>query len=349
MNLEDQKSWKGKLSNHQQMGGIETSILDNGAGKGVRIAWINTGTGLRYKVVLDRGMDIVDTFFGEKSLAYISHLGIISPEPFSNQGVDWLRTFGGGLLTTCGLSSMGVPNESDGVNHGLHGRYSNIPAELLSIRQPDIHSGDLSFEMVGLVKETSIFGPNLELTRKISGVLGSPEIRISDSVRNCGNTSSPLMLLYHINCGWPLIDEGTRVIWNGERIPRDSDDKLSDFNKKNNFKLISSPLEKHSGFGEDVAFIIPEGESQVIAGFANDQEKLALKIEFSKEQLPWLIHWQHLGKNDFVTALEPATNPPIGQKQAREDGTMIKLKPGEVRHFDLKLSVLSGPSVNDFT
>ena len=56
------QNWKHTLSNSQQLGGIETSVLDNGAGRGVRIAWINTGTGLRYKVVLDRGMDILDAF-----------------------------------------------------------------------------------------------------------------------------------------------------------------------------------------------------------------------------------------------------------------------------------------------
>ena len=103
------KNWKHTLSNSQQLGGIETSILDNGAGRGVRIAWINTGTGLRYKVVLDRGMDILDAFHNENSLAWISHAGLTAPQPFSNQGIDWLRTFGGGLLTTCGLSNAGPP------------------------------------------------------------------------------------------------------------------------------------------------------------------------------------------------------------------------------------------------
>ena len=34
-------SWKDKIANYAQLGGIETSILDNGSGKGVRIAWIN--------------------------------------------------------------------------------------------------------------------------------------------------------------------------------------------------------------------------------------------------------------------------------------------------------------------
>jgi Domain of unknown function (DUF4432) len=65
-------NYKNKISNHQQLGGIETSILDNGIGKGTRIAWINTGTGLRYKVLIDRAMDIADAFYNEHSLAWIS-------------------------------------------------------------------------------------------------------------------------------------------------------------------------------------------------------------------------------------------------------------------------------------
>ena len=60
------------------MGGIETSIMEIRLGKGVRIAWINIGTGLRYKVVLDRGMDIADAFLNAHSLAWISHAGVTS-------------------------------------------------------------------------------------------------------------------------------------------------------------------------------------------------------------------------------------------------------------------------------
>ncbi len=94
------------------MGGIETSVLDNGPGRGSRIAWINTGTGLRYKVLIDRAMDIADAFYNQHSLAWLSHVGVTGPQPFSDKGIDWLRTFGGGLLVTCGLSHVGGP-ESD--------------------------------------------------------------------------------------------------------------------------------------------------------------------------------------------------------------------------------------------
>ena len=56
-------AWQDKVGNSSQVGGIETSVLDNGPGKGTRIAWVNTGAGLRYKVVVDRGLDLADAFY----------------------------------------------------------------------------------------------------------------------------------------------------------------------------------------------------------------------------------------------------------------------------------------------
>ncbi|WP_026966890.1 aldose 1-epimerase family protein [Algoriphagus terrigena] len=351
MNLSEIAHWKHKLSNSHQIGGIETSVVDNGAGRGVRIAWINTGAGLRYKLVLDRGMDILDAFHNQYSLAWISRAGMTSPQPFSNQGIDWLRTFGGGLLTTCGLSNAGGPNTDESGSRGLHGNYSNSPAELVSIRQPNIHSGDLSFEIVARVRETTTFGPSLEMLRSISGKIGSAEIHIKDTVTNRGNTPAPHMLLYHINCGWPLIDDGTRIVWKGEIVPEGNAGTCThvgtDFNREHQFTRCAPPLDEHSGYGEDVACIIPDSD-QVVCGYANDNLALGLKITFSKTQMPWLINWQHWGKNEYVTALEPATHPPVGQTAVRENGTLILLEPGESRTYDLKLEVLTGEKVREF-
>ncbi|WP_192346105.1 aldose 1-epimerase family protein [Algoriphagus sp. Y33] len=350
MNLSDPSNWKDKLSNFHQLGGIETSILDNGSGRGTRIAWINTGTGLRFKVVLDRGMDILDAFHNEHSLAWISNAGHVAAQPFSNQGIDWLRTFGGGLLTTCGISSMGPPNEDENGSRGLHGNYSNTPAELISVKQPDIYSGNLDFEIVGVIRETTTFGPSLELKRTISGTIGNTAIRIKDEVSNRGNSPAPHMVLYHVNCGWPLIDEGTRIVWKGEIQPREADATLSSFNKEYKFTRCAGPLDEHTSFGEDVAFIDPKaGENeQVTCGYMNDRLELGLSISFSKKQMPWLINWQHWGKNEYVTALEPATNPPIGQAAARKNGTLILLKPAESRTYEIKLEVLTREAVKEF-
>ena len=82
------KAWNEKIGNIHQIGGIETSVLDNGPARGCRIAWVNTGSGLRYKVALDRGLDIVDAFHGRHSLAWLSHGGLTGLRPDANRGME---------------------------------------------------------------------------------------------------------------------------------------------------------------------------------------------------------------------------------------------------------------------
>lgn len=341
---EGNKPWEGKVGNAQQIGGIETAVLDNGSGKGVRIAWIDTGAGLRYKLVLDRAMDIASASFGAHALSWISQVGITPPSPFTSEGLDWLRTFGGGLVTTCGLSHVGGPEEDEQGKRGLHGSISNLPAEICSVKQPDLGNGDLDMHISGIIRESSVFGPHLVLKRTISGTLGKPYLKIRDEVTNDSNLAAPHMLLYHVNFGWPLIDEGSQIIWSGKWESRDGDPENRIFNEKNDFKSCPPPLKAHAGFGEDVAFIQPEPESDGLcrAGIYNPDLGFALRMSFSKNQLPWLINWQHWGENEYVTALEPGTHPPIGQQQARKDGSLIMLKPGEKRQYELQFEIITG-------
>jgi hypothetical protein len=336
------QTWKGKISNHKQLGGIETSVIDNGAGRGTRIAWINTGTGLRFKVILDRAMDIADAFYNQHSLTWVSHAGITTPQPFSNHGMDWLRTFGGGLLTTCGLSHVGGPETDEFGERGIHGLISNISAEIESIIQPDPFAGRMEMSITGVMKETKIFGPSLELKRTISATLGQPVIRIHDEVINRANTPAPHMLLYHFNFGWPLIDEGTDILWQGswQSMEGDKVDKI--FKEGNEFKKCQKPLPQHSGTGEAVVAIdvtaAPSGKCT--CGLFNEKLGLAVAMHFNKKQLPWLTNWQHWGNDEYVTGLEPGTNPPIGQAKARKENQLILLAPGERRTYDVELEVL---------
>ena len=347
-----QYPWKDKVSNPAQLGGIETAVLDNGAGRGVRIAWINTGTGLRYKVVLDRAMDIAEAFYNQHSLAWLSHSGVTAPQPFTEPGINWLRTFGGGLLTTCGLSHVGGPEQDQYGERGLHGYISNIPAEIESIVQPDPASGQLAFSITGRMHETTVFGPSLVLKRTISGTLGQPVIRIHDEVTNRANTPAPHMLLYHVNFGWPLADEGAKLIWQGEWQARPGGINGDMFREGNDFRTCPAPLDAHSGTGEAVAFIdpTPDDAGQCSAGLYNEKLGFAVALRFQKEQLPWLTNWQHWGRGEYVTGVEPGTHPPIGQAKAREEQSLIFLEPGERRSYDLDIDVLQNQAqINQFT
>lgn len=334
--------WHHKVSHAAQLGGIETAVIDNGPGRGTRIAWINTGTGLRYKVVIDRAMDIADAFYNQHSLAWISHVGITSPQPFSSHGMDWIKTFGGGLLTTCGLSHVGGPETDEFGERGLHGGISNLPAEIESIIQPDPLRGNLNMSITGKVRQTQVFGPSFELRRTISGVLGQPVIRIHDEVYNAANTPQPHMLLYHFNFGWPLVDEGTSLLWKGDWTSPGQDKPGKIFREGNNFRTVPAPLEAHDGTGEEVAVINPpaDAEGQCYCGLYNANLRIAVSLQFKKKELPWLTNWQHFGRGEYVTGVEPGTHGPIGQSRARKEGQLIFIPPGGVRSYDVELGVL---------
>jgi len=335
--------WQDKVINNAQIGGIETSILDNGPGKGIRIAWINTGAGLRYKVIIDRGMDIVDAFYNQHSLAWFSHGGVTNARSGANRGLEWLYSFGGGLLTTCGLSHVGGPETDEFGERGLHGRISNIPGRIESIVQPNLVTGKLQMSITAVMKESCVFGPNLELRRTISSIVGEPTIRIHDVVTNMSNTPAAHMILYHCNFGWPLVDEETDILWKGKCVSRGMDIDDAIFNKKHNFHKCQRPLENHKGGGEACGFVdVAANKSGICTvGLYNRGLNLALVMKYKKKQLPCLANWQHWGIGEYVTALEPATNPPIGQSKARKQKKLIHIAPGASRTYDLTMKVLN--------
>jgi hypothetical protein len=335
--------WRNKVVNYAQIGGIETSILDDGLGKGTRIAWVNTGSGLRYKVVIDRGLDIVDAFYNRYSLAWLSHAGVTVSRPDANRGLEWLYSFGGGLLTTCGLTHIGGPETDEFGERGLHGRVSNIPASVESIVQPDPVTGKLAMSITGVVKESRVFGPNLQLRRTISSSLGEPAIRVRDVVTNAGNASVPHMILYHCNFGWPLVDEGAEIVWKGRWVSRGMDMDNAVFNSRRNFRRCSKPIDSHRGGGEGCAFIdvMPDTKGICTVGLYNGGLGVALVMKYKKRQLPWLSNWQHWGPGEYITALEPGTNPPIGQKKAREEKTLVYIAPGKSRTYEIEMTVLT--------
>lgn len=342
--------WKDKISHHSQVGGIETSVLDNGLGRGCRIAWVHTGSPLRYKILIDRGLDILDAFYGAHSLAWISHSGAVAPVMCSDRQIEWLWTFGGGLLTTCGLTHIGGPEEDEYGVRGVHGRFSNLPAEIERIDQPDPANGKLDFAIAAVVRETRVFGQHLFLRRVISGRLGEPAIYISDRVVNAGNQPCPLMLLYHINFGWPLVDAGADIVYRGQFRSRGLPMDDATF-AAGDVKQCKAPQAAHRGGGEGCGFIDPaaQRDGNCKAAIVNKKLPLAAVVEFNKKQLPCLANWQHWGPGEYVCALEPGTNFPIGQKKARLEKSLQFLKPGQSKQFDVAIRVLdSKQQISDF-
>jgi len=243
-------------------------------------------------------------------------------------------------LTTCGLTHVGGPEEDAFGARGLHDRISQVPAEIESIIQPNLNADQPKMSITGRMLQSSTFGPHLELKRTISAVLGQAKVYIHDEVTNLGNTPAPHMLLYHMNFGWPLVDEGAAILWEGEWQARD-EESSGIFNENNNFKQCSGPITAHQNAGEAAAYIDIESDQEgwCSCGIKNREIGVHTKLRFPKKQLPWLTNWQHWGSNEYVMALEPGTHPPVGQAKAREQDTLIQIGVGESRSYDLELSL----------
>ncbi len=90
----------------------------------------------------------------------------MAPEFYNPKGLEWLRTFGGGMLVTCGLTNAG-PATKEADETGLHGRYSACAAEKVMLSET--WDGDTPLLQVsGLVREAYLFGPQLEVQRTIT-------------------------------------------------------------------------------------------------------------------------------------------------------------------------------------
>src|SRR4051812_47992692 len=99
-----------KFINAAQVGGIEAYTIADGPGRGVRALCVNAGSGLRYRVLIDRGLDIDQAFFNAHSLAFLTHAGVARPSRAMDRGIEWLKGFPGGLLTSCGPFNIGAPS-----------------------------------------------------------------------------------------------------------------------------------------------------------------------------------------------------------------------------------------------
>ena len=258
--------------NPAQLGGIETSVLDDGPGRGTRIAWVNPGGGLRYKVVIDRGLDIADAEFKGQSLTWHSLTGITAPSRAYERGLEWLGSFYGGLVVGCGPVWAGAPCVDGDQKLSLHGTHSNTPAAVEFITNPDPARGRYEMNITGVVRTAKVFGPNVELRRTITSTLAEPTLRIYDQFINRGNETTEHAWLLHINFGYPLLEPGVSTYcYNGAVTPRPGDEAYFADRGKAFRGAPPEPLEAHRGPGEAFTYVAPEPdeEGRVLCGVVN--------------------------------------------------------------------------------
>jgi len=324
-----------RVGDISQLGGVRTSTLNDGIEKGVHTVEVRTGTGFRFVVLPDRGMDISEAEHAGRSLCWRSGTGDVAPSFYEPAARGWLRGFSGGLLTTCGLTYLGPPGVDEGEALGQHGRASYIPAHNV---WADGEWADDEYVMwvQGKVSETTSVTPKLTMTRKISTRLGADRLTIEDKIENEGHTSSPFMMLYHFNFGFPLLSEDAVFVSPSTSVITVDRQKVED---PDLYRLCQKPT---AAFQDSVLRheVVPDADGYVTAAIINrGVAPFGTFVRYRWRELPHLWQWKMLGQGVYTVAVEPANCWIEPRAEARRRGELKFLEPGEVVSQHLEVGV----------
>jgi hypothetical protein len=285
-------------------------------------------------------MDIGMATYNGIPLNWYSGTGYVESSYFEPEDFGWLRSFHGGLLTTCGLTYLGKPCVDNGKKLGLHGRISNIPAKNICLNTY-WEKDDYILSVKGEAREISVFGENVCLRREITVRTGEPRLFIHDEIENMGYSEVEHMILYHFNLGYPIVDEGSKLISKTkELIPRDKEAELS----KEDYNRFTAPIKN---FKEKVYYHKMESDKNgfVTTALVNEQfcngQGIVVYLKYSIKELPFFVEWKMVGEGVYVVGLEPGNCLVEGRDKEREAKRLKYLMPGEIKKYNLELGVIN--------
>jgi hypothetical protein len=336
-----------RVGRMEQIGGARRLRMTEGPEDGTEVIEVRTGAGMEFDVHPGRGMDVGRCELFGGALAWLSSAGAPHPAFHDPTGKGWLRTAAGGLLMTCGLSNAGPPCTDDGEAHGIHGRAHHTPARgvaAFSMWNGDEH--DITIR--GEIRETRLFGENLVLRREIAVRLGENRIRIRDEVTNEGFKTVPLMLLYHFNFGYPLMDQDTVIRFPSHRVePREGETPLEGYNQ---FERPQADYRERVYYHDAIEITARNGRPWAQALLRQSKFPLGpdglipieVRLGWTADTLPSLVEWKMPGAGIHVLGIEPANCNVAGRSANREAHTLQFIEPMQRIEFGTELEVVAG-------
>ncbi len=331
INKNDIFKYTGDIS---QVFGAKQYIFAEGRARGMRGVDINNGSGLMFTLLPDRAMDISLLSYKGVNCSYITKAGLVAPEFYDDKGLGWLKTFTAGFLTTCGLTQVGSPCESDGESLGQHGDISTVPAEEFCV-ETDLDAEVPEIRISGRLRTGRIFGDNIWVKREMKVRYGENRIYINDTVENRSGEKRSYMVLYHFNLGYPLLDEHSEFVTNAEYIrPRDSEAV-----KGESWRIGFQKPE--NGFKEQVFYYDSKAEpgNTCYAGIYNEPLGLGINIHVKPEQLPKIIQWKTAAYGDYAQGIEPANCYPESREKQKEYG-LEYIEPFETKSQEIYVEIV---------
>ncbi len=275
------KNLNGRISNFEQVASLRRYTITDGRGKDLEVIDCDTGK-LRFLLNVTKALDVMQMYHKGENVSFLSK------NAFSARETDFISRFEGGMLYTCGLDSVGG---RDG--YPLHGTFHNMNAE---VTRAECSEAGITVEAT--IRSTALFGRNLVMYRRVSADILGESLKIEDRLVNRGFGNEDYCLLYHINIGYPMLNEGALIEANvSENYPRTP---WSETNKAT-FLQMESPVP----LKEETCYFLKLAEPKV--SLKNEKNGKRFSLAYSADTLPCFIEWKSMASSDYALGFEPAT------------------------------------------
>ncbi|MGH7765602.1 MAG: DUF4432 family protein, partial [Candidatus Dormibacteraceae bacterium] len=192
----------------------------------------------------------------------------------------------------------------------------------------------------GAVRQAAVFGEAMEVRRRIEARVGESRFTVHDEVTNVGFDPATHMYLYHVNVGWPVVDEGAEYL-----IPAADGAPVAEYPTKDYRRLTAPAPAKPEECYEHDAIAGPDGKVPVAV--VNRRAGLGAYQVYRRDQFPFHTMWRMLGEGIYGVAMEPTTNRDAGRFDAKDRRELGFLAPGEQKSYDIEIGVIEGEAAID--
>ena len=268
-----------KIGNAEQICLAQRVQVTDGRGNGARQIYVANGK-LNFVLSESNCLDMFRLWHEGTNVGFVSKNGLYTAP------ADFMHSFPCGMLYTCGLDAIG------GVEgHPPHGRIHSIPAEV-----KELSADEKGVRIVAEIRDTALFGENLVLTRTVETAAGSGEVKLTDRLANLAFRDEKYCMLYHVNVGYPFVDEGAKIEGRFVKsLPRTEWAK-HEMSKMLDIEPPKDNLEETCYFHQTA-----DGAMAII------NRRLGKKFTV-KSSLKKFVEWKSRASGDYVIGLEPCTS-----------------------------------------
>ncbi len=314
------------IGHESQIFGAEEHRLTGGKGDGMRLLEVWNGKGLELTISLDRAADISRLRFKGMNMGYFSPCGYVAPSYYDRTEDHFLKSFTAGFLTTCGLESVGVPCIDEGESVPMHGSISNTPASYYYWRKEDDE-----LVIYAEISDETIFSRKLKLCREIRISLQENTFRIHDQIQNEGDRTEPVEILYHMNMGYPILDEDSKITVSSEHVRPRNQHAAEDIE---NWMHMEKP---QPGYEERCYY--HECTKKGMASIYQPKLKMGLEIHFDPQKLDSFTEWKMMGVRDYVLGLECGNCYPDGRDEMRKQKRLKFVEPEQKLDYTVQIEL----------